>query len=321
MGSMKIIDNYMFRVSFLVGMCMYCTLDASTLVYNMKIRRIFNVARHLLKEHSPLWVGSAVPIIQVRDRHIVDQRIAADLRDKSTIGGSLFNVRYVPSECWWVEATTGLEKETVCEHGTTNVHACRVGLDDIVLESGYNMFPSDDAQITFYGLAGFPTKKHVTVQETFNTLVGTRFYSIGVGGEYSYSFINTQECTLTGICQVRFIHFFPRCWFPILPRDAQIQPGNATDVLLTGQYRYDGTNIDVGYNPTIFTDQAVRLKTGTVNSPHFVRHSVYGAVTHAWKDFPGLHIPLALGTGLSIGRSEKFDTKLITWWVSFTTLF
>lgn len=321
MDSMKIIDNYLFRVSFLVCVATVYLAEASTLPYNMRIRRMFDVERSLLKKKKPLWIGTAVPIVQERTRHIVDPQIAADLHDKSLIGGSLFNIRYVHSESWWAEVTTGLEKETMCARGTTNLNASRAGLDDIVVASGYNMFPSDDAQFSLYGVAGFPTKKHVTAEEKFNTLVGTRFYSLGAGAEFAYNFVHTQECTLAGIFQVRFLHFFPRCWVPILPRDAKIQPGNATDVLITGHYHYDNTRIEAGYNPTFFTDQAVRLSTGTVHGPRFTRHNIYGTIAHGWQDFPGLHIPLVLGTGLSIGRSKRFDVKITTFWVSLTTLF
>ena len=321
MGNMKIISMYYFRVSLFVFLYTSSIIEASTLVYNMRIRRIFSVARSLLQQRKPLWVVSAVPIVQARDRHIVEKDKDIDICDTSLTGGSLFDIRYVPSEYWWAELTTGLEKETLCLRGTQNVHASRSGLDDIVLSGGYNMFPNDESQITLYGLAGFPTKKAVTQAELYNTLVGTRFYSLGVGTELSYSFINSQLCTLTGIFQARFLHFFPRNWFPILPRDGKIQPGNATDLLFTAQYRYDGTTFEAGYNPTFFTDQAVRLKAGTVKGPRFIRNNVYVTLSHGWKDFPGLHMPLALGTGLSIGRSKRFDMKQISWWVNFTTLF
>lgn len=296
-------------------------VDASTLTYSARIRHVLRSSQKFLANKGSLWVGSVVPIVQKRERHIIDTTRSIDLFAESIIGGALFDIRYIPSQHWWLEATTGLEKETVSQRGTINLHDSRVGLDDIVFAGGYNMFPNDDTQITLYGLAGFPTKKGVTLAETFNTLVGTRFYSLGAGAEFSYSFINDEEQTLTGIFQARFLHFFNRHWFPILPRDAKIQPGNATDLLFTAQYRYDGTIFETGYNPTFFTNQAVLLKTGTVHGPNSVRNSIYASLTHGWKNFPGLDMPLIIGTGFSIGRSKLFDAKIVSWWVNFTTVF
>jgi hypothetical protein len=318
---MKINSNQFFRVSILALLLCSHEVDAVTLPLNIKVRRVFGIASHLLEERGPLLIGSAVPIVYERKRHIVDTVKQIDIKDKHCVVGSLFNLRYVPSKKWWLEFTTAFEKETVCERGTTNLHDSRTALDDIVFSGGYNFFPSDEAQCTLYGIGSIPTKKSVTIQETFDTLVGTRFYSLGAGAEYSYGFINTPEHSLTGIIQARFLHFFSRHWFPILPRDAKIQPGNATDLLISGQYRWGLSIFEMGYNPTFFTNQAVLLKTGEILGPNFVRNSAYATLSHAWKDFPGLHRPTLLGTGLSIARSKRFDAKFVTWWVNFTTLF
>jgi hypothetical protein len=244
-----------------------------------------------------------------------------DIKDKHRIGGSLLNLRYVHSKSSWFEITTGIEKETVCERGTTNLYDSRAGFDDIVFAAGHNFFPDDATQVTLYAIGGVPTKKKVTLQELYDTLVGTRFYSLGAGGEYSYSFISSKERTLVGVFQLRFLHFFSRRWFPILPCDAKIQPGNTTDVLLAGQYFWGLSNLEVGYNPTFFTNQAALLKTGKVPAPNSTRNSVYATLSHAWKDFPVLHRPMLLGIGCSIARNKLFDSKMAAWWVNITTVF
>lgn len=316
---MKLCRFYLF---YLIVFLLTSNVQAITLVYSVRIRSVFESAHAALEDHKKSsWVATALPIIYVRDRHIVDPARSIDVCEHQIIGGSLFNIRYIPSEHWWFEATTGLEKETACERGTINRHNSRVGFDDIVLSAGYNVRPSDAVQICLFGITGFPTHKGVTAAEQFDPLVGTRFNSLGAGAELSYNFIDERMSTLTGIFQTRFVHFFSRNWFPILPRDARIQPGNITDLLFSARYRYDGTVFETGYNPTFFTNQAVLLRTGTVHSENYVRNSIYATLSHGWKDFPGLHIPLILGTGLNIGRSHHFDTKIIAGWVSLTTTF
>lgn len=297
--------------------------SAITLVYNMKIRRQFNAAASavLHRDKKSIFIATAVPIIYKRDRHIVDKSLAIDIQEKRLSGGSILNFRYVAPKAWWAEVTTGIEHESVKVRGTSCFKDSRTGLDDIVLSAGYNMFPTENSQFVLYGLAGIPTRRKVTALEVQDTLVGTRFYSIGAGAEFSYSFINSLKESLIAILQARFIHFFSRNWAPVLPIDAQIQPGNVTDLLFTLQYRKKKDIFELGYNPTFFTDQAVILKTGKIEGPNFVRNSMYLSYARVIPEVPVLKTPMLLGAGINIGNSKRFETKILTFWLNISVIF
>lgn len=313
--------RYHINKFLLLAFCLHQPLQAITLVYNMKIRRVFEANTLSNKENKSRWVATAVPIVYTRNRTIVDNALGINVCEQIIIGGALLNLRYISPESSWVEVTTGIEKEHVKSQGSSVFTNSRTGLDDIVISVGHNIFPTDKTQIVFYGLAGLPTHRKVTLLETFNTPVGTRFFSVGLGSEFSYSFINTIQKSLLVLLQARFVHFFNRNWSPILPVDAKIQPGNVTDLLFTAQYRKRRNIFETGYNPTFFTNQAVILKTGTVPGPHFVRHSVYGSFAHVCKHFPVLKTPVIVGTGFSVGASQRFDTRIFSCWVNISTIF
>ena len=297
------------------------TVDAITLVYNMKIRRVFAASALLRKEKKSIWVATAVPIIYKRERHIVDEDLGINICEKIKSGGSLFNLRYVRSKTWWLEATTGIEKERVTSQSAQPFTASRTGLDDIVISGGHNMFFKENIQFVLYGIAGFPTRRNVTLQEAQNALVGTRFFSLGVGAELSYSFVNTLKKSFIVLFQSRFLHFFKRNWSPILPAGAKIQPGNVTDLLFTAQYRKRRNIFEAGYNPTFFTNQAVILKTVTIKGKNSVRNSIYANFAHICKNFPILTTPVIVGAGFSLGESERFDTKNRALWLNISTIF
>ncbi len=206
------------------------------MVYNLKVRRVFNIAP-LLERMKSRWPVTAVPIFFTRSRHIVEERTDLDTCEKRRAGGSLFNVRYVASKHWWAEATTGIAKDHGKFSGTDTFHASRVGLDDIVVSGGYRHFICKKGQAVVYGLAGFPTRRKVELSDRHGPLVGSRVYNVGFGLEGSYSFISELKRSCAAIVQSRFIHGFNRSWFPILPKDAKIQPGNFTDLLFTLQFR------------------------------------------------------------------------------------
>lgn len=294
---------------------------ATSLVYNMKIRRLFSLNASVFTKKKSNIVASVVPIIYKRKRHIIQEDLNINSCEKSLIGGSILNIRYVSGKLWWLEATTGIEKESVRYKGTLNFHNSRTGLDDIILSGGYNIAPNDRSQISFYGLAGFPTRTKITALERENTLVGTRFFSLGLGTEFSYSFINKLKQSLIAIAQLRFIHFFDRSWFPVLPKDAKIRPGNTTDILLTLQYRKRKNIIETGYNPTFFTNQAVLLKQQTIKTQGIVRESFYLTFSHLFKEFPVLKIPGLIGGGISTAHSNRFNTRISAYWLNFSVLF
>ena len=302
--------------------CFMCVpLDAITLVYNLRTRRVFSLAESLEKQVESQWIATAVPIIFTRNRHIVNTNLGVDVCEKRLTGGVLLNVRYIPSKSWWFEVTTGIEREHADLKGTTTVNTSRAGVDDIVVSGGYNIKPSSNSHVVLYGLAGLPTRRKVSKIEELGTFVGTRFFNLGVGAELSYAFLNTLKRSFTGTFQNRFIHAFNRRWFPILPCDAKIQPGNVTDLLFVGQYRERRNIFSLSYNLTFFTNQALLLATGPVKTDTFLRHSVTGTYTHIFRGPSSLKKPIIFGGGLNIARSKKFDSKTFACWLNVSMIF
>lgn len=296
-------------------------INAISLVYSLKIRRLFSLSAAVSKQDKSKLVASAVPIIYKRDSHIIDNCLGINIKEKRLIGGSIFNLRYVSKKLWWMEITSGIEKESLKSCGTVNFKTSKTGLDDIILSGGYNFIINDKTQFVLYGLSGFPVTRKITKLETYDALVGTRFFSLGAGAEFSYGIIDTLEKSLIAIAQCRFIHFFDRKWFPILPKDAKIQPGNVTDLLFTLQYRKRKNIFEVGYNPTFFTNEAVILKTQTIKGESFIRDSGYITYSRLFKKLPGLQLPGIIGFGLSVGNSQEFNTKIFASWLNLSVMF
>ena len=307
---------------FLVALASMHSADCTPLVYNMKIRRVFSGINAFLdyKIQGPFWPLSILPIVYHRKAHVVTNLPAANFYEKRIGGGALVNLRYVPDRRWWLEGTTAIQRESVSTSGTSTLHGARTGLDDIVFAGGYNFFPSEQVQITPYGLVGFPTKYKVTLLDTHGALVGSRFYGLGAGVELSYGFINETQRTFAAICQLRFVHFFTRPWQPILPSGGKIQPGNITDVLFGLRYRHKLTVFEVGYNPTIFTNQALLLPTEKISTATNVRHGVYASLTHLSKRVKIANKPLAIGVGFNFNRQPRLDANTIIAWLNFTLI-
>jgi len=298
-------------------------LHGTTLVYNMKIRRAFAAGAllHIKTTKRYEWLLTALPIYYQRTRTLTAQQVPGTVCEHTKSGGSIFNARLLAPHHWWAEVTTGIEKQGSQYSGAINFHAARTGIDDIVAAVGKNFFfAHDNGQCVVYGIAGFPTRRKVTLDDQFDPLVGTRFFSLGGGGEISYSFIRTVQRALIGIIQTRFVHFFNRTWFPILPCDAHIQLGDLTDLVLLLQYHKYKNTIEVGYNPTFFTNQAVLLQTQTIKTDTFVRNSIFANYAHMFAQLPLIKLPGALGAGLTIGTSDLFDTKIFGCWLNITVL-
>lgn len=319
--------NSVYRGLLLLLVCLSQGLSATSLIYNMKIRRIFRtndavtVASLLGKKSASLWLTSGVPIFAERNRHIVDAEKGIDVCQKSTAGGAIFNLRHVSEQAWWCELTTAVEREQSRERGTVTRDCACTGMDDIVGAVGYNFFPTPASQIVLYGIGGVPTRLKLNAYEQFDTLVGTRFFSIGGGLELSNSFISGLKQSLTGIVQVRCIHFFDREWYPVLPRGAKIRPGDLTDLLVSLQYRKKRTVFEAGYNITFFTHQAVLLASGAVKSDSFKRQSGYLSIAHLCKHVRLFNKALLVGGGLSLARAHKFDAKTFSCWANITLVF
>lgn len=295
-------------------------VSAVTLVYNLRVRRIFAIPA-ILERLKSRKIISVVPLFYSRKSHLVDGRISLDAREKRHAGGALLDFRYTPSKYSWLEVTTGLETDHASFVGTDTFHASRAGFDDVVFSAGYRHFWGKRCQLIGYGLVGLPTKRKITRCDRFGPLLGTRLYSIGFGAEASYSFMSKLRRSCAGIAQYRLIHGFDRDWFPILPEGSKIQPGNVSDVLLTLQYRERQTILEAGYNATIFTHQATispsMQKTKIKNT---VRHGGFFSLSHGW--FKGLlGKPFICGAGCNISHSKVFDAKTVTGWIYGTIIF
>lgn len=301
-------------------------IHSVTIVYNMKVRRIFSDPKSLQPATKRRWVATVLPYFYARKRHIFEQSPTqiVNIRDKTLSGGVLFDLRYISPKHWWIELTTGLEKESLKSRGTSNFNISRVGFDDIIINPGYNFYPTKKSQMSIYALAGFPTRTRVTPNETFDTLVGTRFFGLGTGLEFAYDFIKTRERAFIGIAQFRLVHFFNRRFFPVLPRNAKIQPGNETDFLLTLLYVTNHSDVfdayEFGYNPTIFTNQAVILPTQTIKTNTFLRNSFYFSYKHLGH-FKLFNKPTVVGGGFSYARTKLFDAKIFACWLNLSVVF
>ena len=300
---------------------------AVSLVYNLRIRRAFNLSAALgSDEKKSLFVVTALPIVYKRTRTITDPTLDTSILDNSTyekrcVTGSLFNMRYVSPHSWWLEMTTAVAKERACSRGALEFNACRKGFDDIVFTGGSVMHLSKNAQCVIYALAGFPTRRCVTPLEAHDTFLGTRFFSVGAGLEFSYSFFSTLAQSCFVVVQTRIIHFFKRRWDPILPANAFIKPGDVVDVLLTLNYRKRKNIFEVGYNPTWFLHQAVLLPTGPVLGKEHQRQGVYASFNRVFIKFPLIRRPVILGTGINNTWSRRFNTHINSYWVNISVIF
>lgn len=294
-------------------------VQATSLVYNMRVRRAFaNLGSVIGKEGKGLGVITGVPIAQHRTRNLITNQF--HLFENNIIGGSLINVRYLsPKSMWWAEVTTGLEHEHTKFTGTSKFSIARTGFDDMVFAGGCNAYWGKKLQGVVYGITGIPTRLRLNSLEGNNTLVGTRFFSLGAGTELSYAPIRGLKRSLIFIVQNRFLHFFKRNWRPII--DGKIRPGNLIDLLGTIRFRQMANLIETGYNATFFTNQALIIADQESKLGNFVRHSFYSTFTHFFRSLPVITKPGGIGVGFSGGFSKKFSTRILTGWVFLTAVF
>lgn len=301
---------------------MFCfhSVFATTLVYNLRVRRSFDSSLVFTTKRKSIWGVSVVPIVRHRSIHVQDAPLQINLCENRTAGGALLNARYIYGPCWF-EATTAVIHESAHSRGTTVFDESRTGLDDIVLSFGRDCCPTAETHLVLYGVAGFPTKRDVETFELQDTLVGTRFFAAGGGCELSHSFIRELKRALIVLFQGRFLHFFTRDWSPPLPPGSKIQPGNVSDLLYAVRYRIKKNIIETGYNQTFFTDQAVILPTTRICADFELRHSVYASYSYFFRNVLVVHRPMLIGIGVSLSRSKRFDLKDHTVWLNITTAF
>ncbi len=300
--------------------CCSCFLQGTSLVYNLKIRRSFTGLSHLLHlGKKTTYVTSALPVIYYRKARFIIERTQDDISDKRIGGGAIVNLR-MPSKHWWFETTTAIQKESVKVRGTQCFDTARSGLDDIVLSAGYNAYPSKNGQFTLYGLAGFPTTRTLSPADAHVPLVGTRFFALGAGAEYSYSYINTPKTLFAGILQGRVIHFFSREAEALLGPSGRLQPGQTIDLLFSMRYRHKRTVVESGYNPTFFVNVAAITQGQTFPAKPLVRHGGYLGVVHLTQRKLG-HALLAVGGALIYNAAPHLEAQSITALVNFTVVF
>ena len=299
----------------------FAPIHSYPIVYNMRVRRAFNIPSGLLKPRK-FTLLSALPIYFGRRSHIVTETPAVDVHEHRNVVGSLFNVRYLPSRNWWVELTTGLENDRVSFDGSDSFCASRTGFDDFLFTGGYRHFVGERTQLVFYGLAGLPAGRTVKKDDRYGPLVGSRFYGAGFGTEASYAFMQEKKQTLSGIIQQRFVHFFSRHWFPILPACDTIVPGNFTDLLLTLQYRRQVTAYEAGVDFTFFTNQGVITPLATVNTTNFTRYAGYINVLHLIRSTAQEgRKPIVIGGGVNVSGTKVFHAKTYSVWLGVTIVF
>ena len=321
----------MKKLYFFILASLFFNNDPISLVYNLKTRRAFRLggaASSIIKKES-LWLLSVIPIIYKRSRHIetniFDSNlnvVPVDVCEERKVGGSIFNLRYIHKKKLWFEITAGAESEHALSCGTIALNKTVRGIDDLVFSLGYNVFPTEKIQITGYVIGGIPINRKLTTDEVFDTFVGTRFYALGAGAEFSYTFVSTLKETFAVLAQTRFLHFFSRRWTPILPCSAILQPGNVTDMLVAGQYRKKRNIFELGYDSTFFTNQAILLTTGIVTTDKFIRNSFYLNIAHLFKKFPIFKENSVLfGGGFYVASVNRYETKISSYWLNFTLIF
>lgn len=315
-----------------LGICIAFTITQSvspiTLMYSLKIRRVFAGARAALsREGKPIWAFTVLPIAYTRSRHFKTETPRVDIKDKRLLLGSAFNLRCSPSLNTWFELTTAFENERSRVKGFSEnpfLPVCgdhsKTGFDDLTVAAGYHLFPTEDVQLDFYTIFGFPTHTKISKYDALGTFVGTRFFGLGFGSEFSYAFIESLPRSLIAIGQARWLHFFDRPWTPVLPCGSTIQPGDEVDLLASLRYRESHEIFEIGYNPTFFLNQAVKIsgQPCKTRSPNFVRNGGYITYSHV---FLRPKHPIVLGAGFSFNRAHVLETRIYAGWIDCTVVF
>jgi hypothetical protein len=171
-------------------------------------------------------------------------------------------------------------------------------------------------------LAGLPAGTTVRKDDRYGPLVGSRFYGAGFGTEASYAFIEEKKQTLSAIIQQRFVHFFSRNWFPVLPACDTIVPGNFTDLLVALQYRRQVTAYEAGVDFTFFTNQGVKTPAAMVSTANFTRYAGYINVLHLIRStVQEGRKPIVIGGGVNVSGTKVFHAKTYSVWLGVTIVF
>jgi len=306
------------------------TIHTTSLTYSLKIRRATNIgtaAHH--GEPRALTSVTMLPIIYNRERTIITDaqelpthphpfvRPPINRKENDFLTGSILNVLYQSTYGWWAELTAGLEYEQLKGCGVPSVKYNRTGLDDMVISVGCDtlnrieeFIKIKDIQFLCYALGGFPTRLKISECDISNTLVGTRSFAFGLGGEISGVALDTPRHGVIVSIQARFIHFFSHHYVPVLPSNIKIMPGNLIDLLQANQYRYKNNIFEIGYNPTFVVGSGTKIGQARLSGDSFVRHSCYFNVSHLFGNPSVDPKTLLLGAGYSFAWTPTFHTKI-----------
>lgn len=299
------------------------SLDAISLVYNLKIRRSFTYKPDPEYNEKFLLIGTALPINYKRIStftSILSQPIEP-VKETRTVTGSLLNLRLVYNRQWWFEGSTGIEQERVHLKKPLHTKNKTFGLDDIIMSFGYNWFFKNKAQFVIYSITGFPSHSQLKNADSIDPLVGSRLFGTGFGSEFSYAITSTERQSCNIIFQNRFLHFFKRSLVPLLPSTVSFVPGNVTDLLFSIQYRYKKILFETGYNTTFFTNEQIDLPTASIHAPHYVRNGYYATIAHMEKNHPITNRPTLIGVGFSYSHSKAYARNIYAWWLNTTMIF
>ncbi len=295
--------NILFSLLLLIP---YIPLHPVSLVYTMKLQRIFSMNSSNSKDEKSLKTFTALPILYYKDKHVVDPALFLDIYEKRKAEACMLSARYVAPSLSWIDVSTGIIHEKATSTGTEKLYKKITGLDDIVINAGITRKYGKKCEIVYYGLAGFPAKRKVGIQEDQETFTGTRFFSAGIGTEASYIPLHNDIQTVTFLFNTRFIHFFERKWYPILPKNSKIVPGNITDLLCAAFFRHKNNMIELGYNPTFFTNHGKQVNSKNYYSENFNRNTVYLTLAKELRS--------TWGIGFARSYEKRYSSHAQSYW-------
>ncbi len=304
--------HYIWYILFLFFLQITNQLYSVSIVYTMKLQRIFSSGNVAKKEDVSSTSLTGLPFLYFRNRHIAKPDIFAKADDSSDIDiyerrkaqAFIIDFRHIAQSGSWADITTGLIRDESNAKGTSIFKEKKYGLDDIILSFGTTKKYNKKYEMLFYGLAGFPAKRKVTQYDTFDTFAGTRFFGTGAGIEFSYTALHNDEQSCIFLINNRFVHFYKRAWNPIFSLHDKIIPGNITDILCALYTRHKKTVFEIGYNPTFFTNQRRELSSQKISEAAYTRNAGYIILSHG-----------SFGIGTSRAYEKLFSSHIQTYWL------
>jgi hypothetical protein len=322
----------------------------STIMYNMELRRAFQPQPYTIVLDYPFFLRWGSVFQGALDSE-------EDGLHVQSFQGGLLTMRY--SHCpWWIESAFGfgverhghldhdelehcIDKEERTYNTSKLVNASlrkfgksgRVGgLDDIVLDLGYDISVQDINMLNIYGLVGIPTRP----PNSEGRGIGSGHVNIGVGfdGILGNYLGKHQQSTWSLIVNGRLRHVLPRDvhddvhddveQISVTPahqtlrlNDSEVtildfntirdHPGTFLDLLAGLRLTWGAHFFEVGYSPMIsFGGHSEHLQTTFVD-PARTRHTGY--LNYTYSTF--LHeVPFLITIGASFGSSRTADNEL-----------